>query len=67
MATASNQDKDDPQSIRNKIPGDDLKTERYKYVLTEIHGLNDNVHKYLNLFQTPSTAVTGSGFAVFVS
>jgi hypothetical protein len=53
-------------------PGDDVKgkefkLERYKYILTEIHFLNDNIHKYLTLFQTLATAVVGAGAAVFVS
>jgi ABC-type phosphate/phosphonate transport system permease subunit len=50
-----------------KAPGEDLKTERYKYILSEIHSLNENVHKYVTLFQTLGTAVVGTGVAVFVA
>jgi hypothetical protein len=41
--------------------------ERYKYILKEVHFLNENVHKYLTLFQTLATAVVGAGAAVFMS
>ena len=47
--------------------GKEFKLERYKYTLTEIHFLNDSVHKYLTLFQTLATAVVGAGAAVFIS
>jgi len=40
--------------------------ERYKYILQQIHSLNENVHKYLTLFQTLATAVTTAGVALFV-
>ncbi len=45
----------------------DFKLERYKYILQEIHTLNDNIHKYLTLFQTLATAVIGAGVLIFVS
>lgn len=41
--------------------------ERYKYILQEIHALNENLHKYLSLFQTLATALATAGVAVFVS
>ena len=47
--------------------GSEFKLERYKYILNEIHFLNENVHKYLSLFQTLATAVVGAAAAVFVS
>jgi len=40
--------------------------ERYKYILQQIHSLNENVHKYLTLFQALATAVTTAGVALFV-
>lgn len=48
-------------------PGKDFKLERYKFILQEIHTLNDNQHKYLNLFQVLITAIIGGGVLVFVS
>jgi hypothetical protein len=44
-----------------------FKVERYKYILNELHSLNDNVHKYLTLFQTLATAIVAAGGAVFVA
>lgn len=47
--------------------GKEFKLERYKYILQELHSLNDNVHKYLNLFQGLATLIIGGGVGVFVS
>lgn len=47
--------------------GSDFKLERYKFILQEVHTLNDNLHKYLALFQTLTTAIFGAGVALFVS
>jgi hypothetical protein len=44
----------------------EFKLERYKYILNEIHFLNENIHKYLSLFQTLATAVAGGAAAIFV-
>ena len=44
----------------------DFYLERYKYILQEIHTLNENIHKYLSLFQTLATALATAGVAVFV-
>jgi len=46
--------------------GAEFKLERYKYILKEIRFLNENVHKYLSLFQALATAVVGGAAAVFV-
>jgi hypothetical protein len=40
--------------------------ERYRYILQEIRVLNENIHKYLTLFQTLTTAVTTAGVALFI-
>ncbi|GBE92262.1 hypothetical protein [Nostoc cycadae] len=40
--------------------------ERYKYILQEIRSLNENIHKYLTLFQTLATAIATAGVALFV-
>jgi hypothetical protein len=44
-----------------------FKLERYKYILNEIHFLNENVYRYLTLFQTLATAIFGAGAAVYIS
>jgi hypothetical protein len=48
-------------------PGKDFKLERYKYILQQIHTLNENLYRYLALFQTLATAIVGGGVAVLVS
>ncbi len=45
----------------------DFELERYKYILQQIHTSNDNVHKYLALFQTLITAIIGGGILIFVN
>ena len=47
--------------------GTEFKLERYKYILKEIHFLNESLHKYLSLFQALATAVVAAGAAVFVT
>lgn len=47
--------------------GTEFKLERYKYILQQINFLNENLYKYLALFQTLTTAIVGGGIAVFVS
>lgn len=39
----------------------DFKLERYRFILEEIRMLNENIHKYLTLFQTLATAIIGGG------
>lgn len=45
---------------------DAYKLERYKYILREIHFLNESTHKYLTLFQTLTAAIVGGGIGIFV-
>ena len=44
-----------------------FKLERYRYVLQQIKFVNENIYRYITLFQTLATAVIGGGVAVFVS
>lgn len=46
--------------------GKDFKLERYKYILNQINALNENLHKYLTLFQTLATAILSAVVAVVV-
>jgi hypothetical protein len=45
----------------------DFKLERYKYILKQLHFLNDSLHKYLTLFQALATAIVSAAVTVFVS
>jgi magnesium-transporting ATPase (P-type) len=45
----------------------DFNLERYKYILAQIQMLNENVYKYITLFQTLATAVLGGMVWVFAN
>ena len=47
-------------------PGKDFNLERYKYILQQLNALNDNLHKYLTLYQTLTTAIISAIVAVLV-
>jgi hypothetical protein len=58
----------DPVSQQTEKPlKNELKMERYKYILQQLQMLNDNSHKYLTLFQTLATFIVGGGTYLFVS
>ncbi|NEY32607.1 hypothetical protein GTU99_10450 [Streptomyces sp. PRKS01-65] len=40
--------------------------ERYRYILQQIHTLNENVYRFLALYQALATAVVGATLALFV-
>jgi hypothetical protein len=55
------------RSAVNKRPRvDGIQLERYKYILQQLHTLNENVYKLLALYQTLVTTLAGAGLAVFV-
>ncbi|GID28889.1 hypothetical protein [Paractinoplanes brasiliensis] len=39
--------------------------ERYKFILQQLHATNENVHRYLAIFQTIATTILGGVLAVF--
>ncbi|MFC5940234.1 hypothetical protein ABUL04_04770 [Micromonospora harpali] len=41
--------------------------ERYKYILQQLHIANENVHRFLSLYQTITTTLAAAGIALFVS
>jgi hypothetical protein len=43
--------------------GMEFKLERYKYILKQSHFFNENIHKYLSLFQVLATALVAAGDA----
>ena len=45
----------------------EFKLERYKYILLQLHSLNENIHRYLTIFQALITAVVGGIITIFVS
>lgn len=40
--------------------------ERYKYILAQIHAVNENVYKFLAIYQAIATTVIGAAIAVFI-
>ncbi|MFJ8020516.1 hypothetical protein [Streptomyces sp. NPDC096311] len=40
--------------------------ERYRYILQQIHAVNENVHRFLAIYQTLATALVGAAVALFV-
>jgi len=40
--------------------------ERYKYILQQIHTINENVYRFLAIFQTIATALVTAALALFV-
>lgn len=40
--------------------------ERYKYILQQIHTLNENVYRFLAIYQTLAVALVGGALALFV-
>lgn len=40
--------------------------ERYRYVLQQIHAVNENAYRFLAIYQTLATALVGAALALFV-
>jgi uncharacterized iron-regulated membrane protein len=47
-------------------PVTEIYVERYKYILQQLHASNENVHRFLALYQSLATAIAGAGLALFV-
>jgi hypothetical protein len=45
----------------------DFSLERYKYILQQIHTVNENVYKFLAIYQALATTAVGAAVALFVS
>ena len=63
----ANPDPNKDNSKSRDTSGTEFKLQRYKYILNEIHFLNESIHKYLSLFQALATAIVAAGAAVFVT
>ncbi|MFF8877241.1 hypothetical protein [Streptomyces flaveolus] len=40
--------------------------ERYRYILQQIHTVNENAHRFLAIYQTLATTLVGAALALFV-
>ncbi|MFG2085438.1 hypothetical protein [Spirillospora sp. NPDC048824] len=45
---------------------DSLAYERYKFILQQIHALNENVYRFLAIYQSLTTVLAGAGLSIFV-
>ncbi|MCU8594002.1 MULTISPECIES: hypothetical protein [Streptomyces] len=45
---------------------DELALERYRYILQQIHTVNENAHRFLALYQTLATALISAALVLFV-
>jgi uncharacterized membrane protein YidH (DUF202 family) len=48
-------------------PGKEFEVERYKYILQQLHTVNENVYRFLAIYQTLATVLVGAALALFVS
>jgi lysylphosphatidylglycerol synthetase-like protein (DUF2156 family) len=51
----------DANPVRNEFA-----LERYRYILQQIHAVNENAHRFLALYQTLATALVSAALALFV-
>lgn len=51
---------------KNLIEPAELALERYKYILQQIHTVNENVYRILAIYQAFATALVGAALALFV-
>jgi hypothetical protein len=59
--TASGDAEPDLSAVQNEFA-----LERYRYILQQIHAVNENAHRFLALYQTLATALVGAALALFV-
>lgn len=59
--TAPGETRVESDSVRN-----DFALERYKYILQQIHAVNENAHRFLAIYQTLATGLVGAALALFV-
>ena len=43
-----------------------LEVERYKFILQQLHTVNENVYRFLAIYQTLATVLVGAALALFV-
>jgi hypothetical protein len=44
----------------------DFHLERYRYILQQLHATNENVYRFLAIYQSLATAIAGAALALFV-
>ncbi|MFE5394987.1 hypothetical protein ACFQ9U_10515 [Streptomyces sp. NPDC056568] len=59
--TTSGEMSHDAQTVRR-----DFALERYRYILQQIHTVNENAHRFLAIYQTLTTTLVGAALTLFV-
>jgi hypothetical protein len=54
------------RSAQTRTRHEGVQLERYKYILQQLHTVNENVYKFLAVYQTLATALVSAGLALFV-
>jgi len=49
-----------------RTTADEIQVERYRYILRRLHAVNENVHRFLAIFQTLATVLAGAMLALVV-
>jgi hypothetical protein len=65
--THSVDDSDRTRSGASPNAGHDFYLERYKYILQQINNVNENLYKFLAVYQALATAAVGAAIALFVN
>lgn len=55
-----------PAPSSAKVQGTEFALERYKFILAQIHTVNENLYRFLAIYQALATTLVGAGLAVFV-
>ncbi|MFJ9584121.1 hypothetical protein [Streptomyces acidicola] len=58
---ASGETTSEARTVRNEFA-----LERYRYILQQIHAVNENAHRFLAIYQTLATTLVGAALALFV-
>ena len=69
MSSKSHDGEDSPASTDLAIDRElarNLTVERYKFIQQQIHSLNENVYRFLAIYQTIATVVSSAGIGLFV-
>jgi ABC-type dipeptide/oligopeptide/nickel transport system permease component len=54
------------QGTKPSSTSTDFALERYRYILQQIHTVNENLYRFLALYQTLATTLVGGALALFV-
>ncbi|MET8000179.1 hypothetical protein [Nonomuraea glycinis] len=55
-----------PKQVEKRQLDREFSLERYKYILQQIHTVNENVYKFLAIYQTLASTLVAAGLALFV-